>query len=862
MQEIDEELRLSVANTTALGKQQIVDYIWEWINGYWTPQDKTIPTGTSYLRLYDTVHTNPDKYVDLSLLLDSSENNTPLLAISTGVTVKKDLAAGGILSANQGTLALGSGLFEQIDPPRIWLTNSEVGALEHIEERNNQDGDPINPKDKQLFINLENRTDRIANHVYEWIVREPPLGSSWTDKGHRDNFNYTFDTLHLTRRDGHTRAHLDLGNLTAHGNLTVEGDTVMGNASFQNGCSVAPVNDNQGFVGNMAKMWSNVCTRNLQIGVVGNGYITMAIDGSGLVLGFDTSGTTGGIVPQYGTPNPTKTFALGSSTNRWHDIYGTNVSAYNLALNGSEAQINLNGNLGQAGQVLTSQGTGNTPTWSNVPWNGGTVTNPVAGPNFTVGGIGDNVDGAPWYGFGQLNDGSYIVQYAGFYGIRFKTAYGAVTLDTSANMALTGSLTISNAVMTYNTLATGGAGNLMITQPLLVNKAMPYIDLYYSGVCEWKIGQLASESPTLYFKPWGGTSTAMSLSTTGQLALANGCALSNDTSSTLRIASSYSSVTIGAQNAGYIHFISNGGLPFYFNQDIRVQGHFTLYRSGVGPVGNLTDWTSGGWQGDTPNNGIATNGDFYVNGNQVLAGGLQFSQGGTSAYLIWSNNYVLTVGANGGPFGYGTAHGYTGYFGAIDCGAVFTNYLNPISSSAISVGTEFEWAANASNNWDFIGGYKFRIANTQSGQVDRTFEVCCQTQNFGTGGQYPVLYMKYWANGSWVANTFRFDMNGDFHYLGTLRHDSFDTIDDIATLRGITTTRDGDKLYLDPSTLSFLHDDEGMFSMAKVQGWNISVQKKFLQMHDETARKIEALQQTIVDLQDQLSKVTGGVKSA
>ena len=175
--------------------------------------------------------------------------------------------------------------------------------------------------------------------------------------------------------------------------------------------------------------------------------------------------------------------------------------------------------------------------------------------------------------------------------------------------------------------------------------------------------------------------TSGSLGIAGSLKLAAGCVLSNDTNDTLRIASGAhsgqgSSVTIGAQNSSCIHFISNGGLPFWFNNDIYSTGHFIFDANG----GIFSAWTSGGWQGGTPTYGIATNGDFYVNGNQVLAGGLQFNQGGTAAYLIWSNSYVLTVGATGGPFYYGAGHDYSGYFGAIDCGAVFTQIVNPIGS--------------------------------------------------------------------------------------------------------------------------------------------------------------------------------------
>ncbi len=79
-------------------------------------------------------------------------------------------------------------------------------------------------------------------------------------------------------------------------------------------------------------------------------------------------------------------------------------------------------------------------------------------------------------------------------------------------------------------------------------------------------------------------------------------------------------------------------------------------------------------------NGIMTSGDFYVNGACELAGMLQLSAGTASVYLIWSGAGVLTVGSSLTNFWYGTSNGYTGYFGAMDIGAVFSQYVNPIGS--------------------------------------------------------------------------------------------------------------------------------------------------------------------------------------
>ena len=106
---------------------------------------------------------------------------------------------------------------------------------------------------------------------------------------------------------------------------------------------------------------------------------------------------------------------------------------------------------------------------------------------------------------------------------------------------------------------------------------------------------------------------------------------------------------------------------------------------------NLSFWNSvgGGFKGTTPTNGIQTSGDFYVDGNQLLAGGLQFNSGSTAAYLIWTNDHVVSLMSDStSPFHYsytpnnGPYNGVFGtyYFAALDCGAIFTQYVNPIGN--------------------------------------------------------------------------------------------------------------------------------------------------------------------------------------
>jgi hypothetical protein len=100
-----------------------------------------------------------------------------------------------------------------------------------------------------------------------------------------------------------------------------------------------------------------------------------------------------------------------------------------------------------------------------------------------------------------------------------------------------------------------------------------------------------------------------------------------------------------------------------------------------------------------------------------------------------------------------------------------------------------------------------------------------------------------------------FDMNGDFKYAGSLVH--FDSIDDIATLRAIKSTKDETgTLIHDPSTLKFLQDDKGLFSLSACIGWELSLQQKFLTKHDEHEANIANLLKRIEAIESQLNQQT------
>ena len=51
---------------------------------------------------------------------------------------------------------------------------------------------------------------------------------------------------------------------------------------------------------------------------------------------------------------------------------------------GVYAPLSFNGSVGSAGQVLTSNGAGQLPTWQSITWNGGTVTSSITAPFLKV----------------------------------------------------------------------------------------------------------------------------------------------------------------------------------------------------------------------------------------------------------------------------------------------------------------------------------------------------------------------------------------------------------------------------------------------------------------------------------------------
>ena len=164
---------------------ELINYAWEWINGKWTPHTKHIPTGDSYLKISDS---KTGHAADVFLILVDTypalpetefERYGPILGVSTGMMVKKDISCGGFVGANQGIVALGSCLQDSFDPPGAWMLHSE-------HKRINLKGSsfPANPREGWRVI----RTDEllgtlgVVDSVYSYQIYERQ-GSSWVKAG-------------------------------------------------------------------------------------------------------------------------------------------------------------------------------------------------------------------------------------------------------------------------------------------------------------------------------------------------------------------------------------------------------------------------------------------------------------------------------------------------------------------------------------------------------------------------------------------------------------------------------------------------------------------------------------------------------
>lgn len=275
-----------------------VKNIWWFEDGKWAPIGFT-NHGNSYLTLTDYNNNPPDTPLNLFAYTIAGTGGEPVLTIDRGVTVQKDLTAGGFVCSNQGELWLGSGRDNQLDVPKIILQNSGASILNgggfcdippiptghagsgsfpagqpagtyylrtdesgpyhnrvyKYDGSNWNDTTPTNTAASQLFRS----TDAIFGEAADTIFKSSyatQTGWSWSKVNPASNYaGKYFDTLYLTKLDG-TPAHLDLGDLTVEGQLKLQSANkkIFGVAAGDNGTAdnyayLIPINPPNGTLG-------------------------------------------------------------------------------------------------------------------------------------------------------------------------------------------------------------------------------------------------------------------------------------------------------------------------------------------------------------------------------------------------------------------------------------------------------------------------------------------------------------------------------------------------------------------------------------------------------------------------------------
>lgn len=201
----------------------IVKNIWWFQDGKWEPQGFS-DHGDSYLTLTEQ-NDDPPSSPNVNLFEILSEGTSePLLVTDRGLVVQKDIAAGGYISANQGELWVGSGRDDQVDVPKIILTNASISRLQGGGIYNV----PAVPSDTQFPTGEYGKVailtvawnGNLANTLYKYN------GTTWIPMGPTSDYAGNFDTLYLRQLllsgsdfTDTTPGNLDLGDLTVNGNI-------------------------------------------------------------------------------------------------------------------------------------------------------------------------------------------------------------------------------------------------------------------------------------------------------------------------------------------------------------------------------------------------------------------------------------------------------------------------------------------------------------------------------------------------------------------------------------------------------------------------------------------------------------------
>lgn len=161
-----------------------------------------------------------------------------------------------------------------------------------------------------------------------------------------------------------------------------------------------------------------------------------------------------------------------------------------------------------------------------------------------------------------------------------------------------------------------------------------------------------------------------------------GSSIKNHTMHTYLIATGVGKrVQIGAQNTSCIHFMSNDGIPFYFNTDTIINGVLRPYVNQSYDLGTSSlRWDT--IYGDTLN----LSGGIQITHNKAIKG---FSNSGSPINIAYTYNNTVYIGAGGDPATQvilGTKNGNVRFL-AVDGYTSYNAYFYPNTDGKVTLGT-------------------------------------------------------------------------------------------------------------------------------------------------------------------------------
>jgi len=282
-----------------------------------------------------------DKYTSLFLVMVQDPNQLysnkyyPILATDHGLWVEKDIQTYGALFTNSdpgkssggGAILMGHGFTGATADPEIRLMDT-VGGGSGAEATLTVSGGVITAVNvtsqgsgyafADITVNGTGSDARLAPVIVNGAIQSINVydgGSGYSGSDTVSITNNPHDVLYLKKFDGSTPAHLDLGDLTAHGHLSV-GDTV-----------ASDLNPNSNLtLGNLTNRWLTLVVETAKVNDIdpipaqygGNG--TWIDVNTKLRINVDLQLNNGHVVSSL---NPSGSVALGSPQEPWAGIVAT-----------------------------------------------------------------------------------------------------------------------------------------------------------------------------------------------------------------------------------------------------------------------------------------------------------------------------------------------------------------------------------------------------------------------------------------------------------------------------------------------------------------------------------------------------------